>query len=467
MFEFKLPDLGEGIHEGELLKWHVALGDTVKEDDPLCDMETDKAAVTIPSPRSGTIHKLNASPGDIVTVGSVLVVIDDGSEAVLEPPPVAEATPGENNDPESVETPPPPSVNTDSAQPPKDGWEPREAPGAAQTHGDEPRRVIAAPATRRLAREMGIDIRLIQGTGPCERVVPEDLERFQSGSPELDTTPAPVGDGAEGAMSPSPGGASIPVAGIPFLEHSALPEFPPPVNRVPIRSLRRKTAVKTTSSSILVPHVAHMDDVDVTELEILRREHNQIWAQSTPLESHAPRPKLTLMAFFIKAVASQLLQFPGFNSSVDTETMEIVEKGYCHIGFAADTSRGLVVPVIPNAQLKSVAEIGAAVLELAGRGREGKLTLEELTGGTFSVTNVGAIGGTRVFPIINHPETAILGMGRVAEKPVVHQGEIRIRQILPLTLCFDHRVADGAQAALFVKGLKEMLEQPREFMIRV
>ena len=436
MFEFKLPDLGEGIHEGELLKWHVAVGDAIQEDEPLCEVETDKAAVTIPSPRTGTIHTLNAEAGDTVMVGNVLVVIDDGSGAGVQTPP--------KEDP----------VQEAVADAPQ-----KAAPAPTPATPPPGQRAIAAPAVRRYAREEGVDIQQVAGSGPGGRVTREDIDAALGGHGQV----AAAADAAE-TVDAVPGQAppSVAVDGIPFLETAPLPEFKGQVNRVPMRSLRRKVAVKTTSASILIPHVAHMEDVDVTQLDALRKKHNQTWDQSD-----GQGVKLTLMAFVIKAVASQLGDFPAFNSSVDAQRMEIVEKEFCHIGFAADTPRGLVVPVIPDTPTRSVRNIGQMVMDLALKAREGKLTVAELTGGTFSVTNVGAIGGTRVFPIINHPESAILGMGRVMEKPVVHQGEIKVRKILPLTLCFDHRVADGAQAALFVKGLKEMLEDPSEFMVRV
>ncbi len=437
MFQFILPDLGEGIHEGELLKWYVSEGDSITEDAPLCDIETDKAAVTIPSPRTGTIHQLNAQPGDIVVVGTVLVEIEDGETQSVTPPSSSEAAP-----------------ITDTA-PVTPSMEKHELASDRMTGPGE--KAIAAPVVRRLAREMGIDIQTVKGSGPGGRVLREDLTTHggeQEGEP---VSPPVENQRIADTTQPMPSIGSP----IPFLEISPLPEFKGRGERVPMRSLRKKTAVKTTSSSILIPHVAHMEDVDVTEMESVRKNHNKGVAANG-----GDQVKLTLMAFVIKAVAVGLRQFPAFNASVDTETMEILEKADCHIGFAADTPRGLVVPVIHNTHLKSVLDIGNRVMELAVRGRKGELAVAELTGGTFSVTNVGAIGGTRVFPIINHPESAILGMGRVMEKPVVVQGEIRVRKILPLTLCFDHRVADGAQAALFVKGIKEMLETPGDFLVR-
>ncbi len=420
MFEFKLPDLGEGIHEGELLLWHVAEGDHVTEDDPLCDMETDKAAVTIPSPSTGQIHSLNAQPGQTIEVGSVFVVIDDGKarDNGIPDSPVDSSV-----EPEIVE-----SKTAESR------------PGKSQ--------VIAAPATRRQAREMDIDIRQVQGSGPGGRVTPEDLTAFEN------QTLSPAGE--RDADKP-PHAAHIQAGPIPFFEIPVLPEPDGPVERIPMRSLRKKVAVKTTSASIMMPHVAHMDEVDVTDLEALRQEFNA-----------GHEGKLTLLAFVIKAVAAQLKAYPMFNASVDAARQEMVYKKFYHLGFAADTPRGLMVPVIQDADRLSLTGLGYRIRHLAQKAREGSITVPELTGSTFTITNVGAIGGTHVFPIINAPESAIIGLGRVEKKPVVRpvdgEDKIVIRTILPVTLCFDHRVGDGAQAAAFVRDIKAMLEDTLEFM---
>lgn len=434
MFEFRLPDLGEGIQEGELLKWYVKEGDVVTEDDPLCDMETDKAAVTIPSPRTGTIESLGAAPGDIVPVNGMLVVIND---IALE------------------------SIASDS-----------------QVSGLKIRtmsRAVAAPATRRLAREMEIDINGVIGTGPGGRVTREDLQVSASGTPVSPLSSPLVSDkmlsekmgSAEKSIEDRPGPL---LGGIPFLAMDPLPDFKAqgPVERHPIRSLRKKVAVKTVSASLLIPHVAHMDEIDVTDLETFRETYNK---------KQGGKGKLTLLAFVIKAASSLLKSYPQFNASVDTDKMEIVFKRYYHIGFAANTPRGLMVPVIKDADQQSLVGLGYRIGHLAQKGQKGSITVDEITGGTFTVTNVGAIGGTHVLPIINTPESAILGMGRVEKKPVVKEERVTkdgtmndrivVRKILPVTLCFDHRVADGASAARFVREFKEMLEDPVIFMTRI
>lgn len=415
MFEFKLPDLGEGIHEGELLKWYVKEKDSIREDDPLCDMETDKATVTIPSPRTGIIIKLNGNPGDMIRVGQVLAVIEIRGE------------------------------NSSETSGPSDDAKTRDQKMKKQ--------VAAAPATRRLAREMGIDITTVTGTGSAGKVTPEDVKFAAGESGKTDGKDA-------GTADPDIAAPEERHSWVPFLEIPALPDYAGegPVEKIPMRSLRKKVAVKTTSSMILIPHVAHMEEWDVTELETLRKALNRERNESD---------RITLLSFIVKALASLLKQYPQFNAGVDPHKMEIIYKKYYHIGIAADTPKGLIVPVIKHADAKSVTQIATEIRSLAGKGQDGTITAEELTGSTFTVTNVGAIGGTGVFPIINYPESAILGMGRVAPKPTVKDDAVVIRTMLPVTLCFDHRVADGAGAAYFMRDLKQMMETPMVFMARV
>ena len=310
--------------------------------------------------------------------------------------------------------------------------------------------MAAAPAVRRLARELGVDINLVVPTGPGGRVTAEDIHAFQTGGP------AAVADETQAQAEYAAGAASA----IPFLDVEPMPEFEQwgPVEREPLRSIRRKVAHKMTTSMILVPHVAHMDEADVTELENYRlREKERLSA------SGEAGP--TLLSFVAKAVAEGLSHAKAFNASLDPFREEIVTKNYFHIGIAVDTGRGLVVPVIRDVDKKSIREIADDVRDLAGRAREGKLNVEEMRGGTFTITNVGPLGGTALVPTINYPEVAILGMGKVQEKPVVRNGEIVIRKILPLSLAFDHRVADGADAARFVSTLMEQLSDPLHWLV--
>lgn len=451
MFEFKLPDLGEGIAEGEILKWHVTEGGQVAEDAPLVDVETDKAAVTIPSPRGGRIASLRGKVGDTVNVGAVVVVIDDGAAAK----PAAAA---------------PAAAAVAPAQAGGQAPAPVSAPAVAG-----PRRPVpAAPATRRLARELKVDINLVPPTGPAGRVTPEDVHRFAAGGAAA-AAPAPAAPSPARHAPPPPEHvtastvrddtafaefAAHAAATIPFLELEPLPDFrhEGPVQVEALRSIRRKVARKMVTSMTLVPHVAHMDDADVTELENFRlRERDR--------RQGAAGGKLTLMAFVIKAVTAGLRATPAFNASLDPFREEIIYKKYYNLGFAADTGRGLVVPVIHGTDTRSIVDISEQIADKAARARAGTLPPEEMRGGTFTITNVGPLGGTALLATINYPEVAILGMGRVQEKPVVRDGQIVIRKILPLTLAFDHRVADGADAARFVGELARQLSDPNLLLL--
>ena len=426
MYEFKLPDLGEGIREGEILKWHVSEGDTIGEDQPLIDVETDKAAVTIPSPAAGVVSKLNGNVGDILNVGDVLAVIGDGegvATKVAPPPPVEVADPvSESEQAEIAET-----------------VAPAPAVSAART-GPVP----AAPATRRLARELEIDIKLVPPTGPAGRVTSEDVRLFSKGKTPEAAVPRAETEFAAGAAS-----------AIPFLDLEPLPDFTQwgEVEIEELRSIRRKVAHRMVTSMILVPHVAHMDEADVTNLEKFRKKERE------RLEDQ-PGGRLTLLPFIIKAVSAGLKKTPSFNASLDPFGERIIYKKYYNIGVAVDTGRGLVVPVVRDTDCKSIKQISADIEDLAVRAREGTLTVDEMRGGTFTITNVGPLGGTALIPTINYPEVAILGMGRAQPKPVVVDGEIVVRTILPLTLAFDHRIADGADAARFVTEMIRQLSDP-------
>ncbi len=432
MYEFKLPDLGEGIHEGEILKWLVKPGDVIEEDAPLVEVETDKAAVTIPSPKAGRILSLGAPEGAVVTVGQVLVSIDDGTGGAAPPAKVKEE---KAPAPEA-----PPAVPKAEAQPSGPG---KPAPGPRP----------AAPATRRLARELGVDLSAVPATGPGGRITPEDVQAFAKGKipPAGEAPPARAAAGP----APPPGGPWI-----PFLEVEPLPDFSQwgPVEKEPLRSIRRKVARKMVTSMVLVPHVAHMDDADVTLLEEFRLKEKERRAGGYG-------GKLTLLPFVVKAVTAGLKAAPAFNASLDPFSREVIYKKYYHIGIACDTGRGLVVPVIRDTDRKSIIQISAEIEEAARKAREGNLKPEEMRGGTFTITNVGPLGGTALIPAINYPEVAILGMGRVQEKPVVREGEIVARKILPLTLAFDHRIADGADAARFVGELVKQLSDPNLLLL--
>jgi len=399
------------------------------------DVETDKAAVTIPSPKGGTIKALKGKVGDIVNVGDVVVVIDDGTgEAAAVEEKAAEKIFAEPDAPEPA---PVPVAAAPAAQ-----------PGVR-------RPVPAAPATRRLARELKIDINLVSPTGPGGRVIPEDVHRFadQGGSavPDADHVPAKKATD-DTAFAEFAAHAS---ATIPFLELEPLPDFSTdgPVEVEALRSIRRKVARKMVTSMALIPHVAHMDEADVTDLDAFR-------VKEKARRSGGAGGNLTLLAFVMKAVTAGLRTTPAFNASLDPFKEEIIYKKYYNIGFAADTGRGLVVPVVNDTDTKSIVQIADDIYDKAVLARDGKLGPEFMRGGTFTITNIGPLGGTALMPTINYPEVAILAMGKVQEKPVVRDGEIVIRKMLPLTLAFDHRIADGADAARFVAELVRQLSNP-------
>jgi len=382
-----------------------------------------------------------------VNVGAVVAVIDEGAGATAPRPARAAAS-----------------------APAAPAAVPRVAVPVAAAGGRRP--VPAAPATRRLAREMGVDIDLVPASGPAGRVLPDDVRRFAASGTA--SAPAPL---AAAAAVPPPEDhvlartvrddhafaefAAHAAATIPFLELEPLPDFTAdgPVEIEPLRSIRRKVARKMVTSMALVPHVAHMDEADVTALEEFRR------AQKAARRDDPGIGRLTLMSFVIKAVTAGLRAAPAFNASLDPFKEEIVYKKYYNLGFAADTGRGLVVPVIKHTDRKSIREISAEIATKAALAREGKLPAEDMRGGTFTITNVGPLGGTAMLPTINYPEVAILGMGKVQEKPVVRDGQIVIREILPLTLAFDHRIADGADAARFVGELIRQLSDPNLLLL--
>ena len=457
MFEFKLPDLGEGIHEAEIVKWHVAAGDAIKEDDPLVDVETDKAMVTIPAPRGGVVKQVSGKPGDTVHVGDVVAVIDTGEAG--EQASEAKAPVQETGQPEAEK-------KSEPAKNPEPVKKPAAVPMAAKPvqgakHSGS---VPAAPATRKLARELGIDINVVPGTGPAGRVTPEDVQRYAKAPQDAAAEKPRVIDDADTTPASGSGEAQQAIAiagsGIPLVDVEPLADFAEfgPVEKEPLISIRRKIARKMATSTVIVAQVSHMEDIDVTDLEAFRPRLKAKY-------EGRPGGRLSLMAFVIKALAAGLQESPQFNASLDAVRGEIIYKKYYNIGFAADTDRGLVVPVIRNADAKSIHRIAADIEDMAARAKDGSLEAAGYHGGTISVTNIGSIGGSPVNPVINYPEVAIVGMGRVQDKAVVRDGNIVIRRILPLVLSFDHRLIDGADAARFVNTLKRRLEDPEVLLL--
>ncbi len=394
--DFKFPDIGEGITEGEIVKWEVKEGDRVEEHQTIAKIETDKAIAEIPSPRSGLILRIYHKEGDIVKVGETLVTIGEQGE-------ITAATQ-------------PPSRPTTSVVGILE-----EAPAVAS----KPARIVATPATRRLARELGVDLAEVAGTGLEGRITEDDVRRFaqsKKAGVETVTKPAERRD-AYGCY-----------------------------DTVPMKGVRRSTAKRMVESARTAVHVTHMDEADVTELVAFREKQKKI-AEKRGIH-------LTYMPFVVKAVVAALKQYPYLNSSVDGEHEEIILKKYYNIGVAVDTPDGLIVPVVKNADQKDILTIAQEIETLTEKAQSREVSLSDLKGGTFTITNIGFIGGTHATPIINYPETAILATGRIRETPVVRDGQIVIRSIMPLSLSFDHRVTDGALAARFMNMIMKFLQDP-------
>jgi pyruvate dehydrogenase E2 component (dihydrolipoamide acetyltransferase) len=459
--EFKLPDLGEGIHEAEVLAVKVKPGQDIREDEPLFEVETDKAVVEIPSPYTGKVEKVMVKTGDVITVGSVMVTFitgvgDKQSAPLVEKEEVA-AVPAKATAPAAKKE---ATVSSDAR-----------ANNAAPSTSEGP--VPATPATRRLARELGFDLKQIPATGSGGRVLKEDVRAFAANSLEPMVSSALAFGKKESAKVEEPvslsdkyGGKDVgsavaePTAlSVNGPSPVALPDFAKygPVERVLLRSIRRKTAEAMARSWAHIPHVTHCDEADLTNLEGAR----------TKLEEELKKKggRLTFTTFVLKAVASALKKYPQFNASLDEAKGEIVFKHYYNIGVAVATERGLIVPVIRDVDKKGIVELTLELNELAEKTRLGKIEVERLQGGTFTVTNVGAIGGTSMSPMINFPEAAILGMARAQQKPVVRNGEIAIGLIMPFALSFDHRIADGAEAAYFMRHIVSRLEEPYTFLL--
>lgn len=420
--EFLLPDLGEGIAEAQIIRVMIKPGDRIEEDQSLMEVETDKAAVEIPSPFAGIAQQVHVSEGETVNVGKVIVTFDGGdgdgdvrtSKAATVTASIATATA-------------PPLIKA-----PKVEAQPSSSPPRKTT-------VAAAPVVRKLARELGVDLDAVQGTGPGGRISREDVERSASAGQGPAATPT------RSRMEPPE-----PLPGIKGTDKWG------PIRREPLSQIRKTIATQMSRSVQTAVHVTHGDDADITELERVRRQLNELTNND---------PKLTITTFVIRALCVVLRKYPIFNSSVDLEGGQIIYKDYVNLGIAVDTDRGLVVPVIRNVDTMSLRAIALELRSIADRIRTRKFAVEDLRGGTFTITNVGALGGTFGTPIINYPEVAILGMGRARETPVYRNDLLTKALILPLFLSFDHRATDGANAARFTREVIGYLETPTKLLL--
>jgi pyruvate dehydrogenase E2 component (dihydrolipoamide acetyltransferase) len=428
-FEFKLPDIGEGIHEGEIVKWFVKPGDEVNEDDVLCEVQNDKAVVEIPSPVKGKVLEILVEEGTVATVGQTLITLDaPGYENMT-------FKGQEQDEPKEKE-------NTQEVSKKEEGEAkaPQEAP-SKQTEVDPNRRVIAMPSVRKYAREKGVDIRLVQGTGKNGRVLKSDIDAFLAGG-----TAAQQKEEAPAAKAEEKAAAAA-AAQQPVVLEGEFPE-----TREKMSGIRRAIAKAMVNSKHTAPHVTLMDEVDVTKLVAHRKKFKEIAAEKGI--------KLTFLPYVVKALTSALREFPVLNTSIDDEKEEVIYKHYYNIGIAADTDRGLLVPVIKHADRKPIFALAKEINELAAKAREGKLAPHEMKGASCTITNIGSAGGQWFTPVINHPEVAILGIGRISEKPIVRDGEIVVAPVLALSLSFDHRMIDGATAQKALNHIKRLLNDP-------
>ena len=428
--DFRLPDLGEGLTEAEIVQVMVAEGDEIKEDQAVLLVETEKAQVELPSPYGGRVERVHVQAGQRVKVGAVLLSLADAAGGTSAP------------------APPAPAARPASTLP-------APATGVAPAAGGLP--PAATPATRRLARELGVDLGQVRGTGPGGRISDDDVRAAAGRAPSAVTPAAPRQPAAPSARPAQPTEPARPLAGP--IELPPLPRFEQwgPVEREPLRGIRRRSAEHLALAWAVIPHVTQHDQADVTELETMRRRQQKRGGEGSA--------DLTLTVFLVKAVAMALRAHPRFNASLDHATGELVWKRYYNIGVAVDTDQGLVVPVVRGVEQKGIRELATELTELVARTRAGKATLEDLRSGTFTVTNTGALGGTGATPIINYPEVAILGVGRARLTPVVREGQIVPRLVLPLSLAFDHRVIDGMEAARFSTELVGLLEAPERLFL--
>jgi len=457
-FEFKFPDVGEGITEGELLAWKVEQGQQVREDQTLAEVETDKAVVELPSPRTGRIQKLHAEEGEIIEVGQVLVTIEETAGKVEVQGPDESAQVQAEGEPEEARVagpPQPPAVQVEEAEEfytgsvvgrleeaPEEEEEPRRAVVHPETDVDAPAvKVEAMPSVRALAREVAVDLSRVHGTGPGGRILRQDVE---------DHAEAAV-YGRQTVSAPAVSAQEISEAE-PWMDGSLEQEAYGVVERIKFRGVKRTMAGHMAQARDKQALVTTTEEADVSIVKRIREKERTVASERGI--------KLTYLAFVVKACAAALQRFPRLNAVLEESCEEVVLKRYYNVGLAIDTKAGLVVPNIKEANEKSIFLLAEEIVDLVERAQERRLGLEELHGGTFTITNYGAIGGIHGTPIPNYPEVSILGMGRVRAIPVALKGKVAVRQMLPLSLTFDHQLIDGAEAARFLNLVINYLEDP-------
>ncbi len=453
MTEFKVPELGENVAGGDVMRVLVNVGDTVAHDQPVLELETDKATIEVPSTVAGTVKEVRVKKGDKVKVGAVVLTVEDGA-ASANGASGAKAAKAEEKPSAPQKSEPAPAAESKPvaegrvlSMPPRQAPEPPPAPSAPpRADAAAPRTgsvAPASPAVRRLAREIGVNIDEVQGSGPAGRISQDDVKEHARRI--LSSVPSGVGSGAAVAARAA----------------KALPDFQKwgEVDRQPLSNIRRVTAEHLSYAWTAIPHVTQFDKADATAIEALRKEFKEQVAKAGG--------NLTVTAMLVRILATAVSKFPQFNASIDMERGELIVKKYVNVGVAVDTDRGLLVPVIRNADRKNITEISIEINQLAAKARDRKLTVDEMSGGGISVSNLGGIGGTYFTPIVNWPEVAILGVSRTVIEPVWNpdngrgrEPRFEPRQMLPLSLSYDHRVIDGADAMRFLRWVVEAIEQP-------
>ncbi|RKD26754.1 dienelactone hydrolase [Ammoniphilus oxalaticus] len=439
VFEFKFPELGEGIHEGEIVKWHIQAGDSVKEDQVIIDVQNDKSVVEVTSPVTGKVAEIKVDEGAVVTVGQVLIVFEvEGGEGA----PAAATTSNDDNVcavgggvAEQVNN---AKINTPMA--------------ATNGSNEGNRNVLATPSVRKFAREKGVHLAEVTGTGKNGRITREDVETFAAGGGAPAASSESVAqEAASAAASATP--AARPSVSTMVADDTQLEE------RVPLKGIRRAIARNMVRSMYTAPHVTYMDEVDVGALIELRKKARALGEQKGV--------NVTYLPFIVKALVAACREFPVMNASIDDENEEIIYKKYYNVGIATDTEAGLIVPVVRNADRKNIWSLASEIRELALRGRDGELSPDEMRDGTITITNLGGVGSYFFNPVINHPEVAILGIGRMEEKPVVRDGEITIATMMSIVFSFDHRIVDGVTAQKFLNYIKQLLADPQLLVMEV
>jgi pyruvate dehydrogenase E2 component (dihydrolipoamide acetyltransferase) len=417
MMEFKLPDVGEGMHEGEIIQWLIKEGDAVKQDQPIVEVQTDKVNAELTAPAAGVVKKIFFSVGDIVEVGTTIFTIQEENDVSVPDTGISEE---ENQVGQSGDV----NVNAEHI---------------TTKHHHQAVRALATPFVRQMAREMKIDIEKVKGSGPAGRITESDLKQFKENDSFTRENAKQHDDKTGQEFSPIMGNERE--------------------ERIPLKGIRKKIAEHMVKSVSTIPHVTHVDEL---EMDRLKEFKNQLKEYSDDKDI-----KLTFLPFFVKAIVIALKEFKTLNASIDERTNEIILKNYYHIGIATNTNEGLIVPVIKHADQKTIFQLADEIRQLATQAREGKLSIDQITGSTFTISNVGPIGGMHATPIINYPEAAILALHKMEHRMVVRDLEGVIRLMMNMSLSFDHRLIDGVTAVQFTNKIKELLENPIRLVVEM